>query len=73
MRSIGPGLISGASDVDPSGITKYALAGSKYGLSFLWVELLNFLLMDVVQEICDRTALTTGTGIGELAVKRFQP
>ena len=71
FRAIGPGLITGASDDDPSGIATYAQAGSKYGLSFLWAALLTFPLMAAVQEICDRTALATGTGLGELAEKRF--
>lgn len=72
VRAIGPGLITGASDDDPSGIATYAQAGSQYGLSFLWSALLTFPLMVAVQEICDRTALATGTGLGELAVKRFR-
>ena len=71
LRAIGPGLITGASDDDPSGIATYAQAGSKYGLSFLWAALLTFPLMAAVQEICDRTALATGTGIGELALAHF--
>ncbi len=71
VKAIGPGLITGASDDDPSGIATYAQAGSKYGLSFLWAALLSFPLMAAVQEICDRTALASGTGIGELAVKHF--
>jgi NRAMP (natural resistance-associated macrophage protein)-like metal ion transporter len=69
---MGPGLVTGASDDDPSGIATYAQAGAKYGLSFLWAALVTLPLMVGVQEICDRTALATGTGLGELAVKRFQ-
>jgi NRAMP (natural resistance-associated macrophage protein)-like metal ion transporter len=72
FRAIGPGLITGASDDDPSGIATYAQAGSKYGLSFLWVAILTLPLMAAVQEMCDRTALATGTGLGELARQRFQ-
>jgi NRAMP (natural resistance-associated macrophage protein)-like metal ion transporter len=71
LRAIGPGLITGASDDDPSGIATYAQAGSKYGLSFLWAALLTFPLMAAVQEMCDRTALATGRGLGELAKDRF--
>jgi NRAMP (natural resistance-associated macrophage protein)-like metal ion transporter len=71
LRAIGPGLITGASDDDPSGIATYAQAGSKYGLSFLWAAILTFPLMAAVQEMCDRTALATGTGLGELARQRF--
>ncbi len=70
-RAMGPGLVTGASDDDPSGIATYAQAGAKYGLSFLWTALLTFPLMAVIQEICDRTALATGKGIGELASTKF--
>jgi Mn2+/Fe2+ NRAMP family transporter len=62
------GLITGASH-DPSGIGTYAQAGSKCGLSFLWSALLTFPLMAAVQEICGRTAMSTGSGVGELTVK----
>jgi len=72
VRAAGPGLVTGASDDDPSGIATYAQAGSKYGLSFLWAALLSFPLMAGVQEICDRTALATGKGLGELASDRFE-
>ena len=71
LRALGPGLVTGASDDDPSGIATYAQVGAKFGLTFLWTALLTFPLMAAVQEICDRTALATGTGLGELAVKRF--
>ena len=71
LRAMGPGLVTGASDDDPSGIATYSQAGAQYGLSFLWAALLTLPLMVAVQEICDRTALATGTGLGELAVKRF--
>jgi NRAMP (natural resistance-associated macrophage protein)-like metal ion transporter len=71
LRAMGPGLVTGASDDDPSGIATYAQAGARYGLSFLWAALLTLPLMVGVQEICDRTALATGTGLGELAVQRF--
>src|ERR1017187_9422597 len=72
LRAMGPGLVTGASDDDPSGIATYSQAGAKYGLAFLWTALLTLPLMAAVQEICDRTALATGAGLGELAVKRFK-
>lgn len=71
LRAVGPGLVTGASDDDPSGVATYSQAGAQYGLSFLWAALLTLPLMTAVQEICDRTALATGTGLGELVVKRF--
>jgi NRAMP (natural resistance-associated macrophage protein)-like metal ion transporter len=71
LRALGPGLVTGASDDDPSGIATYAQAGSSFGFSFLWTALLTFPLMATVQEICDRTALATGNGLGELATQRL--
>jgi NRAMP (natural resistance-associated macrophage protein)-like metal ion transporter len=71
LRALGPGLVTGASDDDPSGIATYSQAGAQFGLALLWTALLTWPLMVAVQEICDRTALATGEGLGELAVKRF--
>ncbi len=71
LRAMGPGLVTGASDDDPSGIATYSQAGAQFGLNFIWTALITFPLMAAVQEICDRTALATGAGLGELAVKRF--
>src|SRR5579864_3362162 len=68
---MGPGLVTGASDDDPSGIATYSQAGAQFGFGFLWSALLTLPLMAAVQEICDRTALATGTGLGELVVRRF--
>jgi len=72
LRALGPGLVTGASDDDPSGIATYAQAGAKVGFGLLWSALITLPLMSAVQEMCDRTALTTGKGLGELAVKRFK-
>ena len=71
LRAIGPGLVTGASDDDPSGIATYSQVGAKFGFKFLWTAMLTLPLMAGVQEICDRTALATGVGLGELAVRRF--
>lgn len=71
LRALGPGLVTGASDDDPSGIASYSQAGSSFGFALLWTSLLTFPLMATVQEICDRTALATGQGLGELATRRL--
>jgi Natural resistance-associated macrophage protein len=71
LRALGPGLVTGASDDDPSGIATYAQTGARFGLGMLWVADITFPLMAAVQEICDRTALATGRGLGELMVVRF--
>ncbi|HZU73910.1 MAG TPA: Nramp family divalent metal transporter [Acidimicrobiales bacterium] len=71
LRAAGPGLITGASDDDPSGIATYCQAGAQFGTGFLWSALLTLPLMATVQEICDRAALATGQSLGELTVRRF--
>jgi Mn2+/Fe2+ NRAMP family transporter len=71
LKALGPGLVTGASDDDPSGVATYSQAGAKFGLGLLWVSLLTLPLMAGVQEICDRTALATGRGLGELAAAKF--
>jgi NRAMP (natural resistance-associated macrophage protein)-like metal ion transporter len=69
--SLGPGLISGVSDDDPSGIATYAQAGARYGNGLLWTALFSWPLAAAVQEICDRTALATGKDLAPLAVDRL--
>jgi NRAMP (natural resistance-associated macrophage protein)-like metal ion transporter len=71
VKALGPGLVTGASDDDPSGIATYSQAGASFGIGLLWTTLLTFPLMATVQEICDRTALATGKGLGELATVRL--
>jgi NRAMP (natural resistance-associated macrophage protein)-like metal ion transporter len=71
LRTIGPGLVTGASDDDPSGIATYSQAGAAQGYGLLWTSLVTFPLMSAVQEICDRTALATGKGLGELVARRW--
>jgi NRAMP (natural resistance-associated macrophage protein)-like metal ion transporter len=68
---LGPGLVTGASDDDPSGVATYAQGGAKFGLGLVWTALLTLPLMAAVEEMCDRTALATGKGLGELVVQRF--
>jgi NRAMP (natural resistance-associated macrophage protein)-like metal ion transporter len=72
LRALGPGLVTGASDDDPSGIATYAQAGSRFRFGMLWVSLVTFPLMTAVQEICDRTALASGKTLGELIAVRFK-
>lgn len=72
FRIFGPGLVTGASDDDPSGIATYSQAGTQYGLGLAWVALVTLPLMAGVQEICDRTALATGRGLGELARTKYR-
>jgi len=60
---LGPGLTTGASDDDPSGIATYSQTGANYGYKFLWLAPLTFPLMAAVQEMCARIGLVTGRGL----------
>src|SRR5438128_1850350 len=71
LEALGPGLVTGASDDDPSGIATYSQAGAQFRYGSLWTVLISFPLMAAIQEICDRTALTTGESLGKLARRRF--
>src|SRR2546426_11834582 len=64
LHLLGPGLITGASDDDPSGIGTYSQVGSQFGYGLLWLALFTFPLMSAVQELCARIALQTGVGLG---------
>jgi NRAMP (natural resistance-associated macrophage protein)-like metal ion transporter len=68
---LGPGLVTGAADDDPSGIATYSQAGAKYGNSMLWTVPLTLPLMMAVQEICERMALATGDSLGMLIRRKF--
>ncbi|MFO1109537.1 MAG: divalent metal cation transporter [Bradyrhizobium sp.] len=63
LKSLGPGLITGASDDDPSGIGTYSQAGAQLGYSIGWTMLLTFPLMAAIQEISARVGRVTGHGI----------
>jgi len=62
-KILGPGLVTGASDDDPSGIATYSQAGAAYGLSTLWTAWITFPLMASIQEMCARIGLVTSTGL----------
>jgi len=63
LARLGPGLITGASDDDPSGIATYSQAGAQFGTSMCWVMLFTFPLMAAIQEISARIGRVTGLGI----------
>ena len=63
FNNLGPGLISGAADDDPSGISTYSVAGALYGFAGLWTALFSFPLMAAVQLMCARLGLVTGRGL----------
>ena len=63
LLRLGPGLITGAADDDPSGIATYSQIGAQFGMGLLWTMLFSFPLMAAIQEICARLGRITGTGI----------
>ncbi|MEI7471791.1 MAG: divalent metal cation transporter [Chitinophagaceae bacterium] len=71
-KLLGPGLISGASDDDPSGIATYSQAGAAFGLSTLWTSIVAFPLMASIQQMCARIGLVTSQGLTG-ALKRNYP
>jgi NRAMP (natural resistance-associated macrophage protein)-like metal ion transporter len=63
LKVLGPGLITGASDDDPSGIGTYAIAGASYGFATLWTALVTFPMMASVQYMCAKIAMVSGRGL----------
>ena len=71
-KIIGPGLVTGASDDDPSGIATYSQAGAAYGLSTLWTSIVAFPLMAAIQQMCARIGLVTSQGLTG-TLKKYYP
>src|SRR5437870_453685 len=72
LKVLGPGLITGAADDDPSGIATYAIAGASLGFSCLWLALVTLPLMATTQFISAKIGMVSGTGIAG-ALKRHYP
>lgn len=71
LRRLGPGLITGAADDDPSGIATYSQVGAQFGTAMLWTMLFSFPLMAAMQEICARLGRITGAGIAANLRKHY--
>jgi NRAMP (natural resistance-associated macrophage protein)-like metal ion transporter len=71
--SLGPGLVTGASDDDPSGIATYSQTGAQYGFQLLWLSWFTFPLMAVVQEMCARIGIVTGRGLAANIRHHYSP
>lgn len=63
LRSLGPGVTTGAADDDPSGVATYSIAGAQLGTSLLWTAWLTWPLMAAVQMLCARIGMVTGVGL----------
>lgn len=70
-KKLGPGLITGASDDDPSGIATYSQAGAAFGLNTLWSALITFPLMAAIQEMCARIGMVTSMGLTAIIKKHY--
>jgi NRAMP (natural resistance-associated macrophage protein)-like metal ion transporter len=71
LKSLGPGVITGAADDDPSGIATYSVAGAQLGTKLLWTALLTWPLMAAVQIMCARIGKVTGQGLAGNFKQRF--
>jgi NRAMP (natural resistance-associated macrophage protein)-like metal ion transporter len=71
LRILGPGLITGAADDDPSGIATYSQTGAQFGYGQLWTVLLMYPLMTAVQEACARIGAVTGKGIAAVVKANY--
>jgi Mn2+/Fe2+ NRAMP family transporter len=70
-RSLGPGLITGAADDDPSGIATYSIAGAQLGTSLVWMAVITWPLMAAVQMMCARIGMVSGYGLASALRSRF--
>ena len=71
FSKLGPGLITGAADDDPSGIATYSVTGATFGYGPLWTALFSFPLMVAVQLMCARLGMVTGRGLAAVIRRRF--
>jgi Mn2+/Fe2+ NRAMP family transporter len=73
LARVGPGLITGVADDDPSGIATYSQAGAEFGLNMLWTMALAFPLMAAIQSMCGRIGRVTGKGLSANIKSAFPP
>src|ERR1700730_15777816 len=71
FSALGPGLVTGAADDDPSGVATYSITGAQLGTSLLWTALLTWPLMGAVQMMCARIGMVTGKGLAGNFSQRF--
>src|SRR2546425_7441867 len=71
FSKLGPGLITGAADDDPSGISTYSVTGAAFGYSSLWTAIFCYPLMSAVQLMCARLGMVTGRGLAGVVRIRY--
>ena len=70
-HTLGPGIVTGAADDDPSGIATYSVAGAQFGTAFLWVAVVTWPLVAAVQTMCARIGMVTGRGLTAALQRKF--
>jgi Mn2+/Fe2+ NRAMP family transporter len=70
-RALGPGVVTGAADDDPAGITTYSIAGAQFGTSLLWLAPLTWPLTAAVEMMCARVGMVTGGGLMNALGRKF--
>ena len=70
-KALGPGVITGAADDDPSGVATYSIAGAQFGGALLWTALITWPLMSAVQLMCARVGMVTGRGLADALRDKF--
>src|SRR3954447_24417387 len=73
LQSLGPGLVTGAADDDPSGIATYSQVGAQFGYGLAWTMLFSFPLMAVIQAVSARIGCVTGRGIAQNLRRHYSP
>src|SRR5580700_3808737 len=71
FADLGPGLITGCADDDPSGISTYSVTGATFGYGLLWTALISFPMMVAVQMMCGRLGMVTGRGLSGVVRRRY--
>jgi NRAMP (natural resistance-associated macrophage protein)-like metal ion transporter len=71
LAALGPGIVTGAADDDPSGIATYSIAGAQLGTALLWTAVYSWPLMAAVQMMCARIGMVTGEGLAKVLRRRF--
>src|SRR6266702_2745564 len=71
LRILGPGVVTGAADDDPSGIATYSQAGAQFGFALPWTMLFTYPLMTAVQEACMRIGAVTGKGLAAVIREHY--
>ena len=71
LAVLGPGLVTGAADDDPSGIATYSIAGAQFGTTLAWTAFITWPLMAAVQMMCARIGMVSGYGLAEALRKKF--